>query len=377
MAFAAGAVVANNYYNQPLLQEMSESLDISAQAASWIASITQIGYALGLLLLLPLGDRLDRRHMITVLMFLSALMLVLFSLSNSYPSVLASGFLIGLTSIVPQMLPPIASQSVPANEAADAVGKVMAGLLLGIVLSRFVGGWLGDLLGWRAVYGLAAGLMLILMVVLRKSLSPVAPTFRGSYYQLILSLKHIYMRHATLRTISLAAALQFGAFSLFWTTLAFHLNAMPEHYSAKVAGTFALIGATGVLGALVSGKFTKRYSERLVLIISGSLMLAAFAMFFLAQDTLVWLIPAVILLDLGMQMSHVTSMSTILFLDRNSTNRLNTTYMVIRFLGGAVGTIVGGYSWHHGGWITVCAAGFSFCLIALLINAYGSTSADA
>lgn len=376
MAVTAGAVVANNYYNQPLLNEMAGELAVSEQAASWISSLTQIGYALGLLFLLPLGDRLDRRRMITVLLCLSAGMMTLFALSGSYPFVLGFGFLIGLTSIVPQVLPPIASQIVPAEEASDAVGKVMAGLLLGIVLSRFVGGWLGDLLGWRTVYVLAAVLMLVLMVVLRAALPQLAPTFNGSYLQLMLSLKHLFFRFAALRTISFAAALQFGAFSLFWTTLAFHLNAMPGHYSARVAGTFAIIGATGVLGALLAGKFLRRFSARFILVASGSLMLASFGLFFGAGESLLWMIPAVILLDLGMQMSHVTSMSTILSLDSASTSRLNTTYMVIRFTGGALGTIVGGISWHHGGWFAVCAAGLAFCLIALLINAFGSTTAD-
>lgn len=376
MAVTAGTVVANNYYNQPLLKEMAGDLSVSDHAASWISSATQIGYALGLLFLLPLGDRIDRRRLISVMLCLSAGMLVFFSLSGSYALVVGFGFLIGLTSIVPQILPPIASQMAPEGHASDAVGKVMAGLLLGIVLSRFVGGWLGDLVGWRVVYGLAAIVMVGLMVVLRASLPQLSPTFKGSYFELMASLKHLYARYATLRFVSLAAALQFGAFSLFWTTLAFHLNAMPGHYSARVAGTFAIIGAVGVLGALAVGRFTRQYSTRLVLVVSGSLMLVAFGLFFAAHNSLYWMIPAVILLDLGMQISHVASMSTVLALDSKSASRLNTTYMVIRFAGGAVGTIVGGFSWEHGGWPAVCAAGFAFCFLALLINARGELTAD-
>ncbi|WP_176084738.1 MFS transporter [Martelella sp. HB161492] len=376
MAVTAGTVVANNYYNQPLLGEMAADLSISDQAASWIASATQIGYALGLLALLPLGDRVDRRRMISLMLCLSACMMVLFSLAGTYALVVPLGFLIGLTSIVPQILPPIASQIVPPENAPSAVGKVMAGLLLGIVLSRFVGGWLGDLIGWRQVYLLAAGIMIVLMIVLRLSLPAFAPTFKGSYLDLMGSLKTLFLRHQLLRSISFAAALQFGAFSLFWTTLAFHLSAMPGHYSARMAGTFALVGAVGVIGALATGRAVSRFSTRQVLVFSGALMLLAFVLFMGATRSLVLMVPAVILLDLGMQMSHVTSMSTILGIDRQSTSRLNTVYMVTRFAGGALGTVAGGFAWHYGGWLAVTVVGALFCLVALLINAGASSTAE-
>ncbi len=371
MAVTAGTVVANNYYNQPLLGEMARNLTISDQAASWIASATQIGYALDLLAFLPLGDRLDRRRMISVMLCLSAVMMVLFSFAGTYSLIVPLGFLIRLTSILPQILPPIASQIVPLEHTTSAVGRVMAGLLLGIALSRFVGGWLGDLIGWRLVYLLATGVM----IVLRMSLPAFAPTFKGSYLDLMGSLKTLFLQHQLLRSISYAAALQFGAFSLFWTTLAFHLSAMPGHYSARVAGTFALVGAVGVIGALATGRAVSKFLTRHVLIASGALMLFSFVLFMGVTNSLVLMVPAVILLDLGMQMSHVTSMSTILGIDRQSTSRLNTVYMVTRFACGALSTVAGGFAWHYGGWFSVTMVGALFCLVALLINAGGASTA--
>lgn len=377
MAVTAGTVVANNYYNQPLLKDMSGEFAVSEQAASWISSLTQIGYALGLLLLLPLCDRIDRRRMISVMLCLSAAALVCFSLAGSYALLLGFGFLIGLTSIVPQILPPVASEMAAPGRGADAVGKVMAGLLLGIVLSRFVGGWVGHLVGWRVLYAMAAGVMIVLMIVLRASLPRSTPSFHGSYGALMASLLDLVMAHGRLRSLSLAAALQFGAFSLFWTTLAFFLASLPGHYPASVAGSFALVGAVGVLSALLAGRVLRQFSGRQVLGTSGLLMLAAFPLFLLSlRGGIGWLVPAVILLDLGMQVSHVTSMSSILAIDPTSRSRLNTVYMVTRFAGGALGTLAGGVAWAQGGWPAVCLVGALMALLALAINLAGARTPE-
>ncbi|MCS0494597.1 MFS transporter [Ancylobacter sp. MQZ15Z-1] len=368
MAATAGIVVANNYYNQPLLNDLAGTFAVTDDAASWISSLTQTGYALGLLFILPLGDQVDRRKLISVMLVLSAAMLLLFSQARNFPLLLAAGFSIGLTSIVPQILPPIVSQIVPPSSAPQAVGHVMGGLLLGIVLSRFVGGWLGALIGWRLVFALAALVMLALMVVLRRALPALKPAHGGSYLNLLSSLPKLLHRYARLRLLSLAAALQFGAFSLFWSTLTFHLADMPGHYSSKMAGSFALVGAIGVIGAMSAARITKRFSLRTVLVLSGALMAAAFPLFAAAHESLFWMVPAVVILDLGMQMSHVSSMANILVLDRGAASRLNTVYMVTRFAGGALGTVIGGLAWAHGGWLAVCAAGGLLCLVALVVN---------
>jgi predicted MFS family arabinose efflux permease len=367
LSATAGIVVANNYYSQPLLGDLAREFSVSDASATWISSATQLGYALGLLVLLPLGDMLDRRNLISTLLIASAISLVLFAIGPGYGFVLAAGCLVGFTSIVPQTLPPVAAQIAGPGNATGAIGKVMAGLLLGIVLSRFVGGWGGEYIGWRNVYLVAAGLMLCLLVLLRTQLPSMPASFKGSYSSLMATLWTLWKTHGTLRKLALAGAFQFGAFSLFWGTIGFHLHAMPQHYSASVTGSLALVGAAGVLAALAMGRVAKRLSPKSILAISGGLMIFSFLLVALATDSLFWTVPAVVLLDLGMQMNHVTSMASVLKLDRAATSRLNTVYMVVRFLGAALGTCFGGAAWDYGGWLLSCAVGGTMCAIGLVI----------
>ncbi|MEO3388244.1 MFS transporter [Mesorhizobium sp. CAU 1741] len=367
LAVAAGLVVANNYYNQPLLHEIGASFGASDSEAAMVSTLTQAGYACGLLLLLPLGDLLERRKLILFMLAMSMLALVTFAGAATLPIAIAVAFAIGFSSIVPQLLPPVASQLAAPGKAGQAVGLVMGGLLLGIALSRFAGGVLGDFLGWRGVYWIAAGLMVVLFAALYRTLPVLAPTYAGSYRSLLLSLGGLVRRHAELNWLTLVAALQFAAFSLIWTTFAFHLRSMPGNYPASIVGLFALIGSGGVIAALTAGRLTDSMPPRLLLVAAAVCMLAAFAFFAQALTTLVWLVPAVMLLDLGMQVSHVTSMARILRLDASARSRLNTVYMATRFAGGAAGTVIGSVAWTHGGWNGVCTAGAALCLVATVI----------
>ncbi|ANT63651.1 hypothetical protein AYJ57_24560 (plasmid) [Salipiger sp. CCB-MM3] len=370
LAAAAGIVVANNYYAQPLLHEIGGAFGVADWAASWISGLTQLGYTLGLLLILPLGDRMDRRRLVSVMLLLSCAALLGFAAMQHYPGLLITGFAIGLVSIVPQIMPPVARKIVAPQQRASAIGRVMAGLLLGIVLSRFVGGWLGHLLGWRAVYLLAAAVMLGLLLVLRRAIPAMPPDYTGSYLGLLRSLPQLWRAHADLRRLALAAALQFGAFSLFWSTFAFHLAALPQHYTASMVGNFALVGALGVLGAMASAPLTRRLSLRATLALSGALMALAFPVFTMAGAQILWIVPGVILLDLGMQISHVSSMTRVLELDESATSRLNTVYMVVRFSGAAAGTVTGGLAWTWGGWPGVCLVGMLACAAGLWLNCH-------
>lgn len=370
MALTAGAVVANNYYNQPLLGELARSFAISERQAALIASWTQLGYAAGLLLLLPLGDLLERRKAITVLMLLACAMLLGFAFAPGFPAVVVLGALVGFVSVVPQFLPPMAAQLAPPGQSGRAIGTVMSGLLLGIILSRFVGGAVGGLLGWQAVYLIAAALMLVLLAALRRSLPVMPPSYRGSYAGLMRTLAGLVSRHGALRRIALVAALQFGGFSLFWTTVIFQLEPEWGGRAPAMAGFLALAGATGVLAAPYAGRLAESMPSRSVVTVSGSLMSLAF-LAMAVGDGFFWLIPAVILLDLGMQVSHVSSMAEVLALEPAAASRLNTVYMVVRFLGGALGTLAGSLAWHYQGWIGVCALGFAITLLALIVNHLG------
>lgn len=368
MALTAGLVVANNYYNQPLLAALAVSFHVTQQSASAVAALTQLGYALGMFLLLPLGDKIERRCLVTIMLALACVMLLLFARAADFRLLLVFAFFIGFTSIVPQILPPFAAKLAGPEKAGEAVGLVMGGLLLGILLSRFVSGQIGTWLGWQAVYYMAAIIMVILLFALRILLPAAQPTFTGNYLSLLSSLTALVRRHAVLRITSLAAALQFGAFSIFWTTLAFYLSSLHRGYTASDAGLFALVGAAGVMAAPAAGRLSSRIKPTTLLLIGGGLMLLSFLSFALSFGNVLALIPGIIIMDLGMQVSHVISMNRNYQLDLQAVSRLNTLYMVTRFLGGALGTLVGGIVWQQGHWYGVCIAGASFCAIALIIQ---------
>lgn len=367
LAAGAGFVVANNYYNQPLLHEIGRSFGASDAEATLVSTMTQTGYACGLLLLLPLGDMVDRRKLILSLLLLSSLALIGFGMSSTLACAVAIAFGVGFSSVVPQLLPPIASQIAAPGQAGRAVGVVMGGLLLGIALSRFVGGVAGDLIGWRAVYWLAAGMMVLLFLAFHRLLPRLESSYRGSYCSLLSSMGGLIRSYPELNWLAIAAALQFAAFSLIWTTFAFHLQSMPGAYPASVVGLFALIGSGGVVAAMMAGRLIDTVPPRRLLVVAALLMLVAFGFFLQAQTSLAWLIPAVMLLDLGMQFSHVTSMASILELDPNARSRLNTVYMSARFAGGAAGTVIGSIAWTHYGWVGVSVAGGLLCLVAFAL----------
>ncbi len=365
MAVTAGAVVANNYYNQPLLAEFAEDFGQSERVAGLIATLTQIGYALGMLFLLPLGDMLERRRVISILLAVSSGMLLLFALAPTFPALVMVGFLVGFSSVVPQFLPPVAARLAPRGRAGQAVGKVMGGLLLGIILSRFVGGLLGGTFGWRVVYLVAAVLMLVLLVLLRRALPEMHPTFVGNYRQLLGSLARLFVRLPRLRILSFVAALQFGAFVMFWTTIVFHFESTGHSDATVSVGLLALIGAIGVFAAPIAGRISDRVSAGAIILASGAIMVVAFLVMGGGGGGLLWIIPGVVLLDFGMQVSHVTSMSEVLKQDPGAGNRLNTIYMVTRFGGGAVGTFAGSQMWHYFGWPGITALGLVFTVVAL------------
>lgn len=367
MAVTAGAVVANNYYNQPLLADIAVDFGTSERSAALIATLTQVGYAMGLLFLLPLGDMLERRKILTVLLLASCAMLVAFASAPHFPLLVLVAFLLGFSSTVPQFLPPIAARLAPPGHSGRSVGFVMGGLLLGIILSRFVGGIFGGAFGWRAVYWTSAVLMIVLLVLLRRSLPVMQPTFTGSYGKLLGSLADLFLRYGRLRLLASVAALQFGAFALFWTTIVFHFERELRHDASTAVGLLALIGAVGVLAAPMAGRLADRLGTTTIISASGALMALAFLIMGITGGNVLWIIPAVVLLDLGMQVGHVSSMSEVLQLEPAASSRLNTIYMVLRFCGAALGTFLGAQTWHYFGWQGVTILGVVMTTTALVI----------
>ncbi|MDR2913663.1 MAG: MFS transporter [Tannerella sp.] len=368
MAIGAGLVVANNYYNQPLLGMIAKEFDVSEAVASKVAMFTQIGYAVGLLFIIPLGDMFKRKRIILIDFFFIVISLLLFALSPSVTIMIIASFFIGLTSVVPQIFVPIAAQLSEPKAKGRNVGIVMSGLLIGILASRVFSGILGEYLGWRAVFFIAAGMMVILALFIVWLLPEMRPTFEGTYTRLMISIVRYVKVLPSLRLASLRGALGFASFSVFWTTLTFRLEQAPFFRGSDVAGSLGLAGIAGALAASYAGFIAGRVSKNILILIACILMLLAWLIFGLGGDTYMGLIIGIIILDLGLQAMHVTNQTIVFSTYPEASNRLNTVYMVSYFIGGSLGTFIGGLVWKDYGWNGVVCIGALFIVLCLIIH---------
>ncbi len=368
MAIGAGLVVANNYYNQPLLGVIAKELGESEAATSKVAMFTQMGYAAGLLLIIPLGDMFRRKKIILIDFFFIILSLVVFALSKSLIVMLAASFCIGLTSVVPQIFVPIAAQLSRPEEKGRNVGIVMSGLLIGILGSRVFSGVVGEYLGWRNVFFIAAGLMIILAVLIAWMLPNMQPTFKGTYGQLMGSIVRYARSIPSLQLASLRGALGFASFSAFWTTLTFRLQEAPYFQGSDVAGSLGLFGIAGALAATLVGQASGKVNKNKLITIATFLMIVSWGVFGMGDSTYIGIIVGIILLDMGLQAMHVTNQTIVLSSHPEASNRLNTVYMVSYFIGGSIGTFVGGKAWGAYGWNGVVFTGAFFVSLCLVVH---------
>ncbi|MFJ7567510.1 MFS transporter [Herminiimonas sp. NPDC097707] len=370
MAITGGVVVANNYYNQPLLVEFARTFGVTEKSAGAVAALTQFGYAFGMLLFLPLSDMLERRRLIRVMLLASTCALLATALAPSISLLIAAGFAVGFTSIVPQLMTPFAAQLAEPKERGGVVGIVMGGLLTGILLSRTIAGFVGAYLGWQAMYWIAAVLMIALFFLVGRTLPQGPPTFHGSYKSLLQSMWVLVRTQAVLRETSLVAALQFAAFSAFWTTLVFHVHSLSQAYGSDVAGMFGIVGVVGAIAAPYAGKLSDRSSARLTVMLSSVAFIAAYLVFGVVGYGLLGLAAGVVLLDLGMQSGHVSNMTRNFALKSEAMGRVNTVYSVTRFIGGGIGSVMGNIAWNNWRWPGVCAMGFALSLLAIGVQLY-------
>ncbi|HEX6086113.1 MAG TPA: MFS transporter [Thermoanaerobaculia bacterium] len=355
LAFAAGATVANLYYSQPLLAEIAKELRVSSSAISAVSMATQLGYALGLLLLVPLGDAFERRRLLVITTGCITAALLFVATSRSLTMLVVSSFILGATTIVPQLVVPFAAHIAPSAQRGRVVGMVMSGLLVGVILSRSVSGFAAGYFGWRTTYVAAAIAMALLAVLLRFQLptEPSDSTLR--YGELLRSLGSVLRTQPVLRRHALIGAAGFAAFSVFWTSLAFRLTDLG--FGTKTVGAFGIIGASGALVAPIAGRVSDRLGAR---VLNGGglvLMAVSFGIMAVSGTSLVMTALAVVLLDAGAQASNIANQTEIFALDATLRNRLNALYMVAFFVGGALGSLIAGFAWQHGHWITVCASG--------------------
>jgi predicted MFS family arabinose efflux permease len=368
MTVGSGMVVANIYYNQPLLGEIARTFDVTEAKAGTIAMLTQIGYAIGLLFIIPLGDMLKRKKLILIDFVLILISLLLAAFSPNIYSLMAASLLIGATSVVPQLFIPMAAHLAKPEERGKAVGTVLSGLLIGILLSRTISGFVGAHLGWRAMFMIAAGLMLLLWVVLYLLLPEVHPDYKGNYKSLMRSLGTLIRTEPLLRLASIRGALAFASFGAFWTTLVFLLEEPPFNAGSDVAGAFGLVGAASALAAPIVGKASDKADTRHIITAMILLMILSYVVFGVFSYSIIGLIAGVVLLDVGVQANHVSNQTLVFTLNPQARNRLNTVYMVTYFVGGATGTFLASQAWHIWRWNGVVAVGLTCTALALIVH---------
>jgi predicted MFS family arabinose efflux permease len=367
LSVSAGLVVANLYYNQPLLHDIALSLKVSNSEVSNVALSTQIGYAFGLLLIIPLGDKVSNMKIIKIDFFILVLSLCGAALSQSIYLLIISSFLIGFTSTLPQLFVPMVAHLSNDEGRGIAIGIVMSGLLIGILGSRVLSGLVGEYFGWRTVFYSAAGLMTLLFVLLNAKLPVIQPKFGESYAKLMKSLWFYFKTEPSLRLATLRGALAFGSLSAFWTTFVFLMNDS-FGYGSAVAGGSGLFGIAGALGATVVGKLNNRVKKNKLMIAGAILIIISWIIFLISSHLIIGLIIGVILIDLGVQSVHITNQNVVFSKNPEARNRVNTIYMVGFFIGGAVGTSLGSLAWNYYGWTGVSLVGLLFSGIILIVQ---------
>ncbi|MDR3485670.1 MAG: MFS transporter [Bradyrhizobium sp.] len=372
MSVAGGVAVANIYYNQPMLGIIEA--EFSGQSATaQIPTATQLGYALGLFLLLPLGDLVHRRRLIVGQFIVLAGALALAAVAPTASLLVGASLVVGATSTVAQQIVPFAATLARPERRGATIGTVMAGVLSGILFSRTLAGFVGELAGWRAMFWIGVPLALAGAVLMYATLPHHRPTSRMQYHKAIASLARLWRNEAALRTATLVQSALFASFTSFWTILALYLNGPRFHLGAEVAGLFGIVGAVGIFAAPLAGRIADRRGPHFVILLGIGLTVAAWVIF-AASPTIAALVLGVIVLDFGIQSALVSNQHIIYALNPDARSRLNTIFMTGMFLGGATGSAVATSAWGTGAWLAVCGAGAAFGLIALVINGLGRRS---
>ena len=366
LAVSCGLAVANIYFNQPLLELIARGLGADVARVAPIAMATQLGYAAGLLFLGPLGDRLPRKGVVVALGVGLTVAMAGASLAPSVGALVGASLAVGLFATLAQQIVPMAAHLAPEERRGRIVGRVMSGLLLGILGGRFVAGVLGAALGWRAVFAIGACLAAGLAAVLAWRLPRVPPATGESFGRLLLSVFGLARRYRVLRSASLTGGLLFGAFSVFWVVLT-PLLATSFHLGSQVAGLFGLIGAAGALVAPWAGRVSDRVGPDRVLSLGIAAILAAFLVFAASGRSLTGLALGSVLLDGGTQAALIANQARIFAVSRRASSRVNALFMTCYFLGGSAGSLAAGHAWARAGWrgavgtglLFVCAAGLA------------------
>lgn len=367
MSVATGLAVASNYYAQPLLDTIARAFNLSASSAGFIVTAAQLGYAAGLLFLVPLGDMFERRMLIVSMTLLAAGGMLITACSQSLTMMIIGTALTGLFSVVAQILVPLAATLASPEKRGKVVGTIMSGLLLGILLARTVAGLLASLGGWRTVYWVASVLMVVMVLALWRGLPKVKQENHLNYPQLLASVFSLFTQDKLLRTRALLGCFTFANFSILWTSMAFLLAAPPFNYSEGVIGLFGLAGAAGALGARPAGGLADKGKSHMTTTAGLVLLLLSWAAIWYGHVSVLALIVGILVLDLTVQGVHITNQTVIYRVKPEARNRLTAGYMTSYFIGGAAGSLISASAWQHAGWTGVCAIGAIMAVLNLLV----------
>ena len=367
MSIATGLAVASNYYAQPLLDTIARNFSLSASTAGFIVTAAQLGYAAGLLFLVPLGDMFERRMLIVSMTLLAAGGMLITASSQSLGMLILGTALTGLFSVVAQILVPLAATLATPDKRGKVVGTIMSGLLLGILLARTVAGLLANLGGWRTVFWVASILMALMAIALWRGLPKMKSDTHLNYSQLLGSVFSLFIHDKLLRTRAMLGCLTFANFSILWTSMAFLLAAPPFNYSEGTIGLFGLAGAAGALGARPAGGFADKGKSHLTTTTGLLLLLLSWWPIWLGHSSVPMLIIGILVLDLTVQGVHITNQTVIYRIHPDARNRLTAGYMTSYFIGGAAGSLISASAWQHAGWAGVCLAGTTVALLNLLV----------
>ncbi|CAG9200718.1 Permeases of the major facilitator superfamily [Burkholderia vietnamiensis] len=373
LAAAAGLGVAPLYYAQPMLAALGADVGASARAIGFMPTLTQLGYALGILLLAPLGDRFDRRRVIVSKAAALVVALLLAAFAPSLGLLLAASFAIGLTATMAQDVVPAAATLAHDAHRGRIVGTVMTGLLLGILLSRVVAGFVAETIGWRAMFALAAASVAAIGVIAARGLPRFEPATQLSYRALIASLGELWRRHPALRLAALAQGLLAVGFSAFWSTLAVMLHGAPFHLGSAAAGAFGLAGAAGALAAPIAGRLADHHGPERVTRIGIAIATVSFAAMGAAplmtpHAQLALLAAATIGFDLGVQATLIAHQAIVYRIDPASRSRLNAVLFVGMFIGMAAGAAAGSALLAQFGWNAVIVLAVATSVAALAVR---------
>ncbi|EKF17696.1 MFS transporter [Nitratireductor pacificus] len=367
LSLSAGLTAACSYYNQSMLGNISDDFGLSASIVVLVPALTQLGNALGVLLIAPMGDSVDRKKLLILTISCLVLALTMAAVAPSFHWLAAASFLIGLTASVPQQLVPLSVHLASPQARGRVTGIMLSGILIGLLFSRAISGFVADHWNWRAMFLLAAISIAAVTALLARRLPRTAPAGQITYAELIGSLRSLIVAHPCLLRISCAQALLFSALLGFWSTLPLTVQDGPDGLSSAGIGAIGLAGIGGVIAASYAGRCADRYGAGRIA--SSGLFIVLSSFVFLAYSgTAVWsMVIGLFLMDAGVQASHAANQSRVCALDPAARNRLNTVFMASVLIGGSLGAILGGMVFAWLGWLGVCGLGMAAISLSYLL----------